>query len=246
MDSLTLINEYDNLLIQYQQAVLDYVNSLSTSSSSSVDKPDLKVTPQTTFWGTSAIDTLTGIDKIDKCIDACSSNKECNGATFHETKKICWLRKGKGPIVASDDSLYSSIIPQSNNLLLNVQGINKRLIDLNKQIIESLDKSLIDATSTQIDNNADMLKRRYKELQYEQAYINNTLETTGTLTLKTDETQQYVNTYYNVFILFFFFTVTVLTVTYYHLEPSDYAYVICGLLIAAILLVLHTQYIRLK
>jgi hypothetical protein len=130
LDLETLNTEYKNLLIQYQQAVINYVNYLKQ------DVSGVMVQIQGTHYlGTSRL-SINNSPTVDQCQTSCANTPGCSGATFNGTnyrQPMCWLRSGDSDIVNGLPSDYA-IVPKGKQLLLIVQKINTQLSDINTKI----------------------------------------------------------------------------------------------------------------
>lgn len=130
LDLETLNTEYKNLLIQYQQAVINYVNYLKQ------DVSGVMVQIQgTQYLGTSTL-SQNNSPTVDQCQTSCANTPGCSGATFNGTnyrQPMCWLRSGDSDIVNGIPSDYA-IVPKGKQLLLIVQKINTQLSDINTKI----------------------------------------------------------------------------------------------------------------
>jgi hypothetical protein len=127
----TLRTTYKNLLIQYQQAVANYVNYLKQNSSSN---EYVTITGQQ-FLGSGAL-SQNNSATLNDCMASCSNNPKCSGATYNPTnykQPMCFLRTGNGNLVnglASD----TAIVPKGKQLLSIVQKINQQLNETNSKI----------------------------------------------------------------------------------------------------------------
>jgi hypothetical protein len=137
LDLETLNTQYKNLLIQYQQAVLNYVNYLKQDISGNNMSNQLVQIQGNVYMGTSTL-SQNNSPTVDKCQASCASNPKCSGATFNGTKyqqPMCFLRSGDGNVINGLPSDYA-IVPKGKQLLLIVQNINLQLNDINKKIQE--------------------------------------------------------------------------------------------------------------
>ena len=143
----TLRTTYKNLLIQYQQAVANYVNYLKQDPSSNTNTM-VTINGQQ-FLGGGAL-SQNNSATLNDCIASCSSNPQCTGATYNPTnykQPMCFLRKGDGNVVNGLSSDVA-IVPKGKQLLSIVQSINQQLNE----------------TNTKIQQLAQQAKPTYKEL----------------------------------------------------------------------------------
>ena len=144
--SLSLLGqEYDALLIQYQQAYKNYIDYISsstyTSASASASASASYATLQgNTFWGTGGVSEGAS-NTVEECQGQCSSLSNCTGATFNPDKKYCWARKGEGDVIPGLDNDVAIVpkVKQYTNVLYN---INSQLIALNKKIMDMSNASV--------------------------------------------------------------------------------------------------------
>lgn len=112
-----LSKEYSNTLIKYNQAQLDYVNYLNSST-----KTELQYLRGSAFWGEGEV-KQGGVSNIDGCKSMCETTPGCTGATYMDRDKFCWARSGKGQITSKDiyGDMYS-ITPQNTQEINNYIG----------------------------------------------------------------------------------------------------------------------------
>ena len=130
--SLSLLGqEYDDLLMKYEQAYKNYIDHISSSASSS---SSLSTLNGRTYWGTEGISEGAS-STLEECSARCSSLSTCTGATFNPDKKYCWARKGEGEVMPGLDSDVA-IIPKTKEYSDVLYKLNTQLIDLNKKMID--------------------------------------------------------------------------------------------------------------
>lgn len=133
----TLGKQYDTLLLQYNQAQTDYVNSLKD------DKLiDIK---EFAFWGNEQLgDTYSiNVSSIDDCKALCAKNTKCSGAIYNPIdygKKLCFLRTGTGSIMPGLKNDYA-IVPPSLKYLDILDKINSQLISVNQKLLDTIKTS---------------------------------------------------------------------------------------------------------
>jgi hypothetical protein len=103
MDLEILQQEHANLLIQYKQAVAEYVAYANSGST-----PELVSVPGRAFVGTGSAGQSTATT-LQQCQASCSANASCTGATFVSSQ--CQLRTGDSPLVPSSSDSYA-IVPK--------------------------------------------------------------------------------------------------------------------------------------
>ena len=87
------------------------------------------------YTGTGSAEQSTA-NTLQECEAACSSSSSCTGATFVAGK--CNLRIGDSPIIPSTDDSYA-IVPKGKQLLMNMEDLNRQLINVNKLITNKID-----------------------------------------------------------------------------------------------------------
>lgn len=198
----TLRAQYKNLLIQYKQAVLDYVNYLREETMSNSPRiKSLTVIPGQTFWGTSGI-SQTETTTIKECKMACANDLKCSGATFNSSKNLCWLRSGKSqPIPATSDEFAIMMI--GDQLLLIIDGINKQLIRVNEKILSVMNSSseVYDDQQESRELNKSTMEKNYNDLVSERERIEHLLLQYRDLDKTQQDTGLVVNKNYYTFLL---------------------------------------------
>ena len=218
MDLENLRQKYSNLLIQYKGAVADYVNYLnvqsqqpygeftSSSNFNTSSAPNYKINNEPlvsiqgqAFTGTGSAGQSTATTLQD-CIASCASSDTCTGATFISNK--CQIRVGDSPIIPSSQDSYA-IIPKGKQLLLNMENINKQLLDVNKQLVDKIkisepifDKMNTDTTSKNLE-----LIKNYESLLEERRNIAKSLNEYQTLDNTENEGQIKITQNYYSYIL---------------------------------------------
>lgn len=135
LDLETLNTEYKNLLIQYQQAVINYVNYLKQDVSGNDLSNNMIQIQGTQYLGAKAL-SQNNSPTVDQCQASCANTPGCSGATFNGknyNQPMCLLRSGDSDIVNGLPDDYA-IVPKGKQLLLIVQKINIQLSDINTKI----------------------------------------------------------------------------------------------------------------
>ncbi len=126
-----LSNEYNMLISQYQNTYQKYIDVINS------DNTNFKILDNSAFYG-QQINTLTNTD-IDNCQTACSSNSLCSGATFNKLSNNCTLSSGTGNVVQQQKS--KAIIKEAMYYSYQLQNLNAKLLDINKQMMNSSNKN---------------------------------------------------------------------------------------------------------
>jgi len=191
-----LETEYNNTLIQYQQAYQNYTEDLTKYQT---NKTFNNILNGRVFWGTSGIKQISTND-INVCKASCSETPNCSGATFNSTSNTCWLRSGDGdvfPGLNTENAIIPDVI-QSSNIL---KKLNAKLLDINTKIINLIQSSTEDYT-TQIEtrNNLDtQLKQNYNDLIKETNHVNRLIRETENIDELNNNSQIIINHYYLIY-----------------------------------------------
>ncbi len=244
----SLSTQYKNLLVEYEQAVSNYVNYLKEETS-----PQSMVTVKgSTFWGTNAI-TQNNSATLEECQASCSSTKNCTGATFNQTanaQPICWLRSGNGSIITGADSDYA-IISKGLQLLSIIQNINQQLQSINKQIETQRNqgKPLYDSAKDKGKLQNVNLIKQFINLTRERENIDKMIDDYQTLVQKQDEGSIIINKNYYSFILLFVLVILIIFIlSKYTLGSSSSGelgistyFIIAGIILVAIFIYFFTK-----
>jgi len=172
----TLYAQYDNLLIQYKQAVADYITHLNSNPSSQTAFTHIR---GQAYWGTGQAGTQAAynVPDVNSCSALCSRTTGCTGATFNPkayANPMCQLRTGDSNPVVSSASDYA-IIPREKEVLFNMKYINEQLTHVNQLIMSKINDN-IPAHENQIvqrsQKNSELLAN-FKKLTDERKKINN-------------------------------------------------------------------------
>ena len=194
---ITLLEtEYNNTLIQYQQAYQNYTEDLTKYQT---NKTSNNILNGRVFWGTSGIKQISTND-INVCKASCSETPNCSGATFNSTSNTCWLRSGDGdvfPGLNTENAIIPDVI-QSSNIL---KKLNAKLLDINTKIINLIQSSTEDyTTQIQTRNNLDtQLKQNYNDLIKETNHVNRLIRETENIDELNNNSQIIINHYYLIY-----------------------------------------------
>jgi hypothetical protein len=191
-----LETEYNNTLIQYQQAYQNYTEDLTKYQT---NKTFNNILNGRVFWGTSGIKQISTND-INVCKASCSETPNCSGATFNSTSNTCWLRSGDGdvfPGLNTENAIIPDVI-QSSNIL---KKLNAKLLDINTKIINLIQSSTEDyTTQIQTRNNLDtQLKQNYNDLIKETNHVNRLIRETENIDELNNNSQIIINHYYLIY-----------------------------------------------
>jgi hypothetical protein len=139
-------------------------------------------------------------ETLQDCIALCNSSPECTGANF--VSKKCSIRTGDSPLVASSPDSYA-IIPKEKMLLLNMEDINKQMLNINAKIEKIITSKTYVYEKT---NKESQLKNKelidnYEKLLDERRSIAEKLNEFETLDNTENENQIIVTKNYYTYIL---------------------------------------------
>lgn len=203
LESLT--KKYDTLLIQLNQAQLDYADYLNNQT---VKGNNFTNIAGAVFWGSDSVSSSNTpvIDTVEKCSALCSSTTNCTGATFNIkdfNTPQCWLRSGDGNVITSGPNNYA-IIPKSKKLLTNIKMLNSQLSNINNEILATIKNGYpsFDDEQNNLLNKFNLLNQTYNKLELERNNILDKINQVNTL----DDEQNYsslsVNKSYYTYISF--------------------------------------------
>ena len=217
LDLESLNSKYNNLLTEYQQAVLNYINYLKQESPS--DKKMVSIKGRS-YWGTSELST-NRLNALQECKASCLNAKGCTGATYNSVTKICSLRNGDSNIVAGLPNNYA-IISKEKKLLLIAQNINNQLTDINQQLQEKTEnsKDLYDEQVQERRIKTKELKKQFNKLRKERNRINIKLDEYQTLDQKQTQGDIMINQNYYSYILLFCLAIVIIYLLYTFMGPS--------------------------
>jgi hypothetical protein len=202
--SLEKLNiQYKNMLIEYRQAVTNYVDFLNQEINSD-DNHEMTTIPNATYWGTSAI-SQNNSSTLQECSASCASVSGCTGATFNPTSNeqpMCWLRGGDSNITNGQNSDYA-IIPKGKQLLLTVQTLNQKLTYINEHIqkLTQNGQESYNSESQERKENTLNLVRQSIQLNNEREKIHNAINDYQTIDEQKSQGDLVVNKNYYSFLL---------------------------------------------
>jgi len=208
MDLENLQKQYSNLLITYKAAVSEYINHLKNSRTD----PSFVTIQGYAYNGTGTAGD-SNATTLQECIASCSSSNTCTGATFVSNR--CLIRTGDSPIVSSTNDSYA-IVPKGKQLLLNMENINKQLLNINKQLLDKIGTSKTTYYRTHEDagtKNRELIKS-YESLMKERETIEKMLDDYETLSSAQNENDIKLTQNYYTYILLLILSITVVILLY--------------------------------
>jgi hypothetical protein len=167
MNIKALEKEYNTILKQYEEAykncnakLTDFVDTGSNTIRTFTSFPNRS------YWGDDGLKEGS-VSNQAACEIMCASDAKCSGATFNSSKNYCWARTGKGELnVSTNGSSDIALIPDITACVITLKALNERMIEINKQLTEAIDKSSPQVESQQQENNIkrDNLHKYYAQL----------------------------------------------------------------------------------
>ena len=160
----TLSDQFNTLLSQYQSTYNDFINTINSNDTS------FTTIDNSVFNGSAILNTTTG-SSVNDCSTSCSSNSSCSGATFTSNNNNCTLSSGSGNIIKANNS--TAIVKKGMYYSYQLQNINQQLMDINKQINNSVNQSY-DNYQTNLEDVSQrdqVLQQNYSGLRQDRANI---------------------------------------------------------------------------
>lgn len=201
----SLMKQYDNVLIKYQQATANYSNFLQQQQGNSSDTP-FTVLKGNAYWGTGVAgnqSVYTNTTTAKGCSALCATTKECSGATFNPNANgmpSCFLRSGNSSIVPSSSNDFA-VVPLSKKYLLNIQNLNQQLTDINEEISSTIHGEGASSFSTEQAIKKKELENNYHKLIEERKMIEQKLNTFQDLEQQESNSELITNSNYFSFVL---------------------------------------------
>lgn len=197
IDLVKLQQQYSNTLTQYNTAVNDYMSYLNTDPSVNFVSIEGQSYNGTGSAGESNATT------VEQCQASCANLNGCSGATFISNQ--CMLRTGDSPLVPATNNSYA-IIPQSKQMLLNIEELNQQLIELNQQMLNTITDAqpLYDETNQENSVVSQELQQTYQNLLEERNNIAKLVAQYETLGETEKENNVMITKYYYSYILLLF------------------------------------------
>lgn len=157
-------------------------------------------------------------ETMQDCIALCNSSPDCTGANFVSNK--CSIRTGDSPLVTSSPNSYA-IIPKEKQLLLNMEDINKQMININAKIenIITTKTHVYEKTNKESELKNKELIANYEKLLDERRSIVEKLNEYEYLDNTENEKQIITTKNYYTYILLTILAVVVIILFYKILEP---------------------------
>jgi hypothetical protein len=200
LESQNLSNEYNILISQYQNTYQKYIDVINS------DNNNFKTLNDYGFYGNEQLDILNNTN-VDNCKSACSSNASCSGATFNTISNNCSLSSGPGNIIETQNS--KAIIKEAMYYSYQLQKLNSKLIDINKQMINSSNNNYNEFQKSQQQNieQENAMNNNYQTLSDERIKIEKMIREYETLNSALENGTINVTSNYYSYIALVFITI---------------------------------------
>ena len=195
-----LSNEYNMLITQYQTTYQKYIDVINS------DNKNFKTVNDSSFYGEKQIDTLNNTS-VANCQSACSSNASCSGATFNTSSNNCTLSSGSGNIVQTQKSI--AIVKEAMYYSYQLQKLNAKLLDINKQMINSSNNNYneFQKSQQQTIDQENAMNNNYQTLSEERIQIEKMIREYETLNRALENGNINVTSNYYSYIALLFITI---------------------------------------
>ena len=195
--------------------------NVSTSPNYKLDQTKLIEIKGQSFWGADSAGEGPA-SSLEECKSMCSSKPKCTGATYNPDKKYCWLRSGEGKPIPSLENDYA-IIPETKKYLNLLQSLNKRLTDINAEILTIIktNQPLYESQTKERQQQVIVLQDNVTKLDSERKKITIQLQTQGDLNEAQNQTGLTATRFYYLYMLFFIVAVLVIVLMLKVLSPSS-------------------------
>jgi hypothetical protein len=192
-----LSNEFNMLISQYQDTYKKYIDVINS------DNTNFKTVNNSAFYGQEQINTLSNTD-LTNCEASCSTNSSCSGATFNTVSNNCTLSSGTGNIIKEQKS--KAIVKEAMYYSYQLQKLNAKLIDINKQMMQSSTNNYNEFQKSQQQNieQENAMNNNYNTLSDERLQIEKMIREYETLNSAIENGNINVTSnYYNYIALLF-------------------------------------------
>jgi hypothetical protein len=216
----SLESEFKNVLKQYEQAHLDYLN---------ISNDDYELTNNSVYLSsvTGTGQSMNDIHSIDACKAICSSDINCSGATHFSIENICGVVSGPGilrpdPFNRTDATAMVKInepiedkTKQREMINKKIDDLNTKLMIINQKISKELDNAIPDIQAELSLKNVDKnhLQTTYNKLLDDRALIKQRIGEYNQVSSEYDDTKLYVNMENSQYVLWFIIALLALLYT---------------------------------
>lgn len=219
--NLEVLNkQYDKVLLEYRNAVTNYINFLQQDISSN-GTPQISTAQGYIYTGT--ILSQSDSSSLQDCQASCANTTGCTGATYKNSdNKKCILNSGEIKLTPGTENDYA-IIKQGKDLLLVVQQKNDLLININKKIDDEMKNSgkpLYNELKQTKDTQSEELNSQFNTLTDEKKNIDKLLKQYETLDQKQQNTNIAVDSNYSMYYSLIIFALIIIFALMFFSAPS--------------------------
>jgi len=195
-----LSSEYNTLLTEYTNTYQNYINTLKSKDNNLIS------IPETSYIGESNINIINNTN-LEVCKSSCESDTRCSGASYNNSNSICILSTGLGNINPSPQ--YTAIVQQALYYTNQLQILNTKLLNINKQMMSKTNNSLNQFQQTQHLNQQQeqILNNNYQTLSQERLVIDKMVKQFETLNAAYENGNINVTSNYYFYIVLIFVTI---------------------------------------
>lgn len=189
-----LTEQFNTALSQYQSTYTKYINSLNSINSNT---NLITLNNYALFGGT--IISKNNVTSINDCKKMCISNSSCNGVNFDTTNYICSLIKTPQYIIPSKNT--TTIVNPALYYSYQLQELNQKLIDINKQLINSVN---LQENSDKIQKQKIIMNTNYNILTEERQKIKQMINDYDTINSANENSSLTVTMHYYRYLILIF------------------------------------------
>ena len=191
----TLSNQYNSLITQYQETYQEFLNTINSGDNSFTSVPNAA------FVGSNNISVLQN-SSLNSCMNSCTEDQSCSGATFDDGSQTCTMGGGVGNIVNSTNQ--TAIVKQALFYSYQLQSINNELLTLNNTMTNIINNNVgtYQQTQQKITDKSTILEQNYNTLEQERIEIEKMIKEYHTLNTANDNGSINVTSNYYSYILY--------------------------------------------
>jgi hypothetical protein len=204
---------YRNLLIEYENAVNNYISFLRQEAGN--EKISLVRVNNSAYWGTTTVSQVNS-STVQECQASCATNTGCTGATYNSANSICYLRGGDGDLTRASNTEVA-IVPKGKQLLSIIKNINQQLTNINQQIQNKTNQGqpLYNSQTQQRNLKTSELIRQFIILTEERNKIEQMVNEYQKLDQQQNQGNIMINQNYYSFVLLLFLAVIIIIILFY-------------------------------
>lgn len=202
----TIDKELNIKLCSYKQMANDYLQIMTGSNKTLVSYPNME------FWGSSGIEDGFVTDE-QECMNMCSNNSLCRGATYDKKTRHCWARSGESQIIQNNNTI--AIIPLQIAQINNMKILNSEILDLQNKKMDILKSINEDPLLISGQEEEDKLDIMIKKLNAENMMLDNLLKKKYTYNQEYNNTSLVVNRNNIIYNILFILVIIAIFISIY-------------------------------